>query len=107
MGKLAIISYRCVGGNGDSFTMDAAALHSIVRVAQQQRIDHVWLDAWAYRKTPPWASYSHRDFMRTLLTVKSATTQHTLMDEYAFLAATCFKVNPANRMCAYAFLRRS
>ena len=68
-GKLAIISYRCVPRHDDAFTLDAFALRSAVLAAQQNDVEFLWLDAWAYRKQPPWAEYEHSDFMRTLLAV--------------------------------------
>ena len=69
LGKLAIISYRCVTSTADVFTLDAHALRSTVLAAQQSDVDYLWLDAWAYRKQPPWAAYDHADFVRTLLSV--------------------------------------
>ena len=69
LGKLAIISYRCVTSEHDAFTLDAAALRSVVEAAQQSSVQYLWLDAWAYRKQPPWVAYRHADFVRTLLAV--------------------------------------
>jgi len=40
-----------------------------VLAAQQNDVEYLWLDAWAYRKQPPWANYQHGDFVRTLLAV--------------------------------------
>ena len=69
LGKLAIISYRCVTSDEDVFTLDAFALRSAVLAAQQTDVEYLWLDAWAYRKQPPWIEYEHGDFVRTLLAV--------------------------------------
>ncbi len=69
LGRLAIISYRCVRSSDDAFTLDAPALRSAVSAAQRADVDYLWLDAWAYRKQPPWGTYRHEDFVRTLLAV--------------------------------------
>ena len=67
-GKLAIISYRVVGG-ADGFTFDAHAFLSIICAARLHNVDFLWLDCWAYRKQLPWAEYEHVDFMTTLSVV--------------------------------------
>mmetsp|Transcript_41378 Transcript_41378/g.109213 ORF Transcript_41378/g.109213 Transcript_41378/m.109213 type:complete len:243 (+) Transcript_41378:797-1525(+) len=68
LGKLAIITYRCKPA-ADGFTLDALALRSAVLAAQQNSVKYLWLDAWTYRKQPPWATYEHDDFVRTLVAV--------------------------------------
>ena len=68
-GKLAIISYRCVKADGDSFTLSEPAFLSALSAAQRHGVEYLWLDAWSYRKQPPWAEYVHMDFVMTLTTV--------------------------------------
>ena len=61
--------------NDDVFTLDAWALRSAVLAAQQNGIEYLWLDAWAYRKQPPFAEYHHDDFVRTLVSLATKTAE--------------------------------
>lgn len=53
----------------DVYTLDTAALLATVEAAIAHDIDFLWLDCWAYRRQPPWASYSHDHFTASLTTV--------------------------------------
>ena len=68
-GRLAIISYRVVTVADDSFTLGAEAFLCAVAAARDNDVTYLWLDAWAYREQPPWATYVHRNFLRTLAQV--------------------------------------
>ena len=72
-GRLAIISYRCVRMDHDNFTLDAFAFLSAVASAKTHSIDYIWLDAWAYRRQPPWTEYDHVHFCRCLEEVRFRT----------------------------------
>eukprot|EP00966_Prymnesium_polylepis_P133957 3096417-Prymnesium_polylepis.2 len=68
-GTIAIISYRCERVSSDAFTLDAFAFLSAVAAARQHGIAYLWLDAWAYRQQPPWATYRHEHFCECLAEV--------------------------------------
>ena len=56
--RMSIISYRCIKSESDKWTLDECAFLSAVASARAFAIDFLWLDSWAYRKTP----YAHADF---------------------------------------------
>ena len=43
--------------------------HAFLSASRPHARDDLWLDCWAYRAKPPWASYVHADFVKTLATV--------------------------------------
>ena len=68
--RMSIISYRCIKAESDCWTLDESAFLSAVESARTFTIDYLWLDSWAYRKSP----YVHADFCKTLAYVMLTTT---------------------------------
>ena len=68
LGRLAIITYRIAKAD-DGFTLDEAAFRSVMATAQEEAIDFLWLDCWAYRQQMPWKPYDHAHFCASLATV--------------------------------------
>ncbi|KAL1495233.1 hypothetical protein AB1Y20_017096 [Prymnesium parvum] len=72
LGRMAIISYRIEKSSSDVFTLDTRALLAAVAAAREHSIDFLWLDCWAYRRQPPWATYDHDHFCQSLSAVMMA-----------------------------------
>ena len=66
--RCALVSYRQEKQAGaqafGEYTLDGAALRSIVVAARSLEIEAIWLDAWCYRTCTE--QYDHEDFCRTL-----------------------------------------